>query len=405
MGNRQKIILAYSGGLVNTVAIHWLRTHRRMRVVTFSADLGQGGEDLEELAELALTTGAEAAHSADLRDRLLAEFAFPALKANAVYEGGYMLSTALSRPLIAQELVRLAREEGCEFIGHGALGSSNDMIRFESAVNVLAPDLNILAPRREWKLDSVEQIFEYAQRYGITAGRTGLPEPYTRDQNIWGCRTSGGTLEDPAHSPSADVFRITTAPETAPDLPALISLEFESGTPVGLDGQRLDSVELIEKLNTIGGQHGVGRVDHVENRMFGTKVREVYEAPGAAICYAAHTALQKLTLGARALHVIPAMSSQFAALIYEGMWFSDLREGFCAFFDHIERPVTGFVRVKLYKGTITVMGAESPFSLYQREFSTIARTEPRDVQAVAGWLRLARSLDRHTSKVRRSHTP
>ncbi|MGE0431379.1 MAG: argininosuccinate synthase [Planctomycetota bacterium] len=399
----QRVILAYSGGLINTAAIHWLRNKRRMRVVTLSAELGQG-TDLEALAETALMNGAESAHIADLREPFLREFVFPALKAGALYEGSYMLSTALSRPLIAREMVRLAREESCEFLAHGAWGRSNDQVRYEAAVSALAPDLNIVSPRREWQFENVDQIRSYAERHGLIVNEKERTTPYTRDQNIWGCRVTGGPLEDPANPPPEDVFLLTKSPMAAPDVPVNLSLTFEAGEPVALDGVRMAPVPLIQALNRVGGENAIGRVDHLENRLLGNKIREIYEKPAAVICFAALRALEKLTLNAEALHSKPRLSDEFAELVYKGQWFSDLREALGSFFDRMLQHVSGEVRLQLYKGNVVLQGVESPWSLYQREMSTISQFDSSDQQAVAGWLKLAGSLVRHTSRVRRSQT-
>ena len=399
----QRVILAYSGGLINTVAIHWLRNKRRMRVVTFSAELGQG-TDLEELAETALMNGAESAHIADLREPFLREFVYPSLQAGAMYEGSYMLSTALSRPLITREMVRLAREESCDSLAHGAWGRSNDQVRYEAAISALAPDLQIVSPRREWGFENVDQIRSYAERHGLMVNERARHTPYTRDQNIWGCRVTGGPLEDPSIPPPEDVYLLTTSPIDAPDKPQEIRLTLEGGIPVALDGEQLPPVQLIDTLNRLGGDHGIGRVDHLENRLLGNKIREVYEKPGATICFTALRALEKLTLNADALHTKPRLSDEFAALVYKGQWFSDMREALSVFFDRMLQHVSGEVRLQLYKGNVILQGIESQWSLYQPEMSTISRFDSSDQQAVAGWLKLAGSLARHTSRVRRSHT-
>jgi len=381
-----KIVLAYSGGLDTSVAIHWLKREKGYDVVAFMADLGQPGDPAAAI-QRARKIGADAAEVRDLRHRFVKDYVFPALRANAVYENGYPLNTALGRPLIASELVRVARERGCRAVAHGCTAKGNDQIRFEAGVAALAPDLEVIAPVREWSFKSREAEVDYAREHGIEVPVT-RESPYSIDHNLWGVSIECGDLEDPWRAPPPDAYRLTRAPEDAPDRPTEIEIGFERGTPVSLDGRPLDGVALIESLNTIGGENGVGRYDLIENRVVGIKSREVYEAPAATILLAAHRALESLTLSRAVMRQQDHVTRVYSDLIYEGRWFTDLREALDAFLDVTQRFVTGTARVRLFKGQATVTGVKSPYSLYQKRLATYGTDDAFHHEAAEGFLEI-----------------
>jgi len=381
-----RIVLAYSGGLDTSVAIDWLRRERGFEVIAFAADLGQGKE-LEPLKARALKTGAVEAIIVDLRERFVREFILPALKANAIYENGYVLSTALGRPLIASELVRIARERRCEYIAHGCSGKGNDQVRFEAVAASLAPELKVVAPLREWQFRTREEEIEYAERHGIEVP-VRRESPYSIDRNLWGISIECGDLEDPWVAPPRDAYLVTTAPEDAPDRPEELEITFEAGVPVALNGTRMEPMAIIERLNEVGGAHGVGRSDLVEDRVVGIKSREIYEAPAATILIAAHRGLEEITLSKQVLRTKELLSQRFAELIYEGLWYTDLREALSAFFEVTQRYVAGDVRVRLYKGTCTVLGRRSPYSLYDRSLATYGEGDRFKHSAAPGFLEI-----------------
>jgi len=357
-----KVVLAYTGSLATTLCLHWLRTTRNLKVVTYSANVGQG-VDLEPLGEHAIETGAEAAHVGDLRDPLIDELVFPALRAGAVYESGYLLANALTRPLVARELVRIASEEGCEFVAHGCTGRGNDQHRFESSIASLSPRLGIIQPLLEWDFSSQDDQLRYAESFGL---RLFLPprSRYSVDVCIWGRGVAGGPLEDLTKEPPSEVYAWTRAPDRAPGRPETLEIEFERGTPVAVDGERLGPRRIVERLNEIGGRHGVGRADLVENRVIGIKSREVYEAPAATILTLAHQALEDLTLSKDMIHFKRLIGQRYAACVYDGLWYTRLRKALDAFCAVSQECVGGTVRVRLYKGNATVAGRRSDFSLY-----------------------------------------
>lgn len=381
-----KVALAYSGGLDTSVAIHWLRYTKRHQVVACAVDVGQG-DDMEALRRRALSAGAAAAHVVDAKERFAREYLLPALKADAVYEDGYLMHSALSRPLIAEEVVRLAREEGCDSFAHGCTAKGNDQARFEAAVAALAPDLKIVAPVREWEFLSREEEIAYAERHGIPVPVTRR-SPYSIDRNLWGVAIECGVLEDPMVEPPADAYLVTVPPEQAPDQAETIEIAFERGEPVTLDGKPIGPVEILQALNDLGGRHAVGRLDMVENRLVGIKSREIYEAPGPVILMTAHRALEQMVLSRDLARVKAHLSHVFANLIYDGYWFSDLREALQAFFEETQRYVTGTVRVRLYKGHCTVVGRRSEFSLYREDLATYGKGDAFDRTAAEGFLRL-----------------
>jgi len=379
-----KVVLAYSGGLDTSVCIHWLKSKKNLDVIAFSANLGQG-EYLEPLGERAVSAGAESAHIADLREKFVAEYIFPALRAGAFYHGGYLLATALGRPLIASEMVKVAKENNCEYVAHGCTGKGNDQVRFDVSIAALAPELKVIAPLRQWSMKSREEEIEYAKKYEIPVDTTHKSK-YSIDRNLWGISIECGELEDPWTEPPEDAYLMTKSPQEAPDEPTYMEIEFEKGLPVALDGERLKDVELIEKLNEIGGANGVGRIDSVEDRLVGIKSREVYEAPAATILFAAHRALESITLGRDLLQFKETLSQKYGQLVYNGLWFSEFKKSLDAFFDYTQRFVSGTVRVKLYKGNCIVVGRKSPYSLYEKKLATYSREDVFDHAAAEGFI-------------------
>lgn len=381
-----KVVLAYSGGLDTSVCIHWLKNKKNLDVLAFSANLGQK-EYLEPIGERALKAGAESAHVADLREKFVKEYIFPALKANAFYHGGYLLATALGRPLIASELVKVARETGCKFVAHGCTGKGNDQVRFDASIAALAPELKVIAPLREWELKSREEEIDYAKKYNIPI-EIKKKSPYSLDRNLWGISIECGVLEDPWEEPPADAYLVTKSPEKAPDVPTYIEIDFEEGIPITVNGEKMDGVALIEKLNIIGGDNGVGRVDSVEDRLVGIKSREVYEAPAGTILFNAHRALEALTISRDLLQFKEIMSQKYGQIVYNGLWFSEFRKALDAFFDYTQKYVTGTVRIKLYKGNCIVVGRKSPCSLYDKKLATYTQEDVFDHKAAEGFIKI-----------------
>jgi len=379
-----KIVLAYSGGLDTSVIIKWLKDKYRAEIVAFTADVGQT-DDFDTLEAKAIKTGAKKLYFKDLKDVFINDYIFPALKASAVYEEKYPLATALSRPLIAKNMVDIARKEKADAVAHGCTGKGNDQVRFELAFKYLAPDLKIIAPVREWEFKSREEEIEYAARAGIPVSVT-KKSPYSVDMNLWGISVECGALEDPYQEPPHDAFQITQDPERAPSKPQYLEIGFERGVPVSIDGMKMKPLELIRLLNETGGRHGVGRIDIVENRLVGIKSREIYEAPAAAILHPAHTELERLVLERELFHFKCLVSQKFAELIYYGLWFSDFREALSAFVDRTQQYVSGTVKVKLFRGNCTVVGRKSPFSLYRENLSTYTKEDIFDHRASKGFI-------------------
>lgn len=361
-----KVVLAYSGGLDTSVILHMLAS-QGYDVHAVLVDVGQG-EDLEPLRQKALKVGAAAAYVVDARQEFLDHFVSPALKANALYEGKYPLFTALSRPLIARHLVRIAREAGAEYVAHGSTGKGNDQVRFEVSVAALAPDLKIIAPVRDWKLTR-DKALDYAAEHGIPVQVT-RKSPYSIDENIWGRSIECGVLEDPWVEPPEDAFKLTVNPTDAPDEPEYVVVGFERGQPVSINGENIEFSEIIQRLNELAGRHGVGRVDMIESRLVGIKSREIYEVPAAEVLYKAHEDLESLTLERDTFHFKKDIEPEISRLIYYGKWYSPLLKSLFAFVDETQKVVTGEVRVKLYKGSATVVGRRSPVSLYDAEMAT-----------------------------------
>ena len=387
MKNIRKIVLAYSGGLDTSVILHWLKEKYKAEVITLTADLGQG-KILDEVKQGAERTGALRAYVKDLKEEFAREYVLPALQANALYEGKYPLATALARPLIAKELVRVAQLEGAQAIAHGCTGKGNDQVRFDLTVQSLDPDLLILAPLREWQFKSREDEIDYAKNHGISVTTT-KSSPYSLDRNLWGVSIECGILEDPWQEPPLDSYQMTTSPEEAPTTPENVTIEFERGCPVKINECSYESLsELIQALNKIGGRHGVGRIDLVENRLVGIKSREIYEAPAATILHQAHNALESLVQDRDVQHFKPIISERYARLVYDGLWSSPLREAMDHFVDSTQQWVSGSVRVKLYKGSCVVTGRTSPWSLYQTKLATYGEEDTFDQEAAQGFISL-----------------
>jgi argininosuccinate synthase len=362
-----KVVLAYSGGLDTSVAIPWLKEHKGFDVVAVTVDVGQP-VDLERVRAKAEASGAVGAYVADARREFAEEFIAPALRANALYEGVYPLSTALARPLIGRHLVEVARREGASHVAHGCTGKGNDQVRFELATASLAPDLQVVAPTREWKMTREDEI-AYAQAHHIPVDATPR-SPYSTDENLWGRSVECGILEDPAIEPPEEAFGWTTSPESAPAQSVYVRLEFEEGLPVALDGERLPFHEIILRLNRLAGAHGVGRIDHLESRVVGIKSREVYECPAAIVLIRAHQALEALVLPRDVLEFKRTVELRYAQLIYDGLWFAPLRAALDAFVASTQERVDGEVAVKLFKGSATVTGRRSAHALYQPALAT-----------------------------------
>ena len=384
MTENRKIVLAYSGGLDTSVAIRWLKD-LGWDVIAFTVDLGEK-KDLDAVQARALKTGASAAYVADGRHPFLELFVWPSLQAGAVYEKEYPLATALGRPLIAAMLVQVARREGATAIAHGCTGKGNDQVRFDVATAALAPDLEVVAPVREWGMNRDDEI-EYAQKHGIEVPATSQ-SPYSTDENLWGRSIEAGVLEDPWTEPPGDVYAWTKDPRRCPDEPAYVEIGFKQGLPVSIDGRATDPLEIVTTLNRIGGDSGVGRIDHLENRLIGIKSREIYEAPAAVLLLQAHQALEDITLPKEVARFKELVGQQWAQMVYDGLWFSPLRDALYAFVTETQAHVTGDVRLKLFKGSSTVVGRKSPSQLYQLSLATYGRGDAFDQKAAAGFIKL-----------------
>ena len=382
----KKVVLAYSGGLDTSVIIPWLKEHYDgCEVIAACADVGQGDE-LSVVHDKALASGASKVFIVDLTKEFLEEYVWPTLKAGAVYEGKYLLGTSFARPVIAKALVDIAKREGADAIAHGATGKGNDQVRFELTVKALAPNLQIIAPWREWDLDSRTAEIAYAKKHGIPVATEN--KTYSMDRNIWHLSHEGSDLEDPANEPKNSMFLFSCAPEDAPDAPEYVSISFEKGIPVAVNGEKMGAVELLTKLNEVGARNGVGIVDICENRLVGMKSRGVYENPGGSILYYAHRELEYLCLDRSTFHYKEGLAIRYGELVYDGMWFCQLREALAAFVDSTQETVTGEVRLKLYKGNIISAGAKSPYSLYSQEFVTFEHDDVYDQADATGFINL-----------------
>ena len=382
----KKVVLAYSGGLDTSIIIPWLKDNYGAEVIAFAADIGQGSE-LRGLEEKAIRTGASKCIIEDLRDEFISEFALPTLRAGAVYERKYLLGTSFARPLIARRQVEIAEQEGADAVSHGCTGKGNDQVRFELTYKALNPKLRIIAPWREWDLKSREDAIDYAQdrKVPITATKEKI---YSEDRNLWHLSHEGGILENPWAEPEENMYVLTVSPEKAPDKPQYVEIEFENGTPTAVDGKKLSAVEVVETLNKIGGAHGVGRVDLVENRLVGMKSRGVYETPGGTLLLVAHRELESLTLDKATLHYKDILAGKYAELVYNGQWFTPLRYAMDAFIDSIQTRVTGTVRLKLYKGNAIIAGRKSPHSLYREDLATFAEDSVYNQKEAEGFINL-----------------
>ncbi len=381
----EKVVLAYSGGLDTSVAIKWIQEKYEMEVITFTADLGND-PDLEAIRQRALDIGAVKAVVVDVREEFARDFVFPALRAGAVYEGEYPLATALARPLIAKHLAEVARQEGATAIAHGCTGKGNDQVRFDVSVGSLAPDLKIIAPVRDSAL-SREEAMEYAAKHALPVTVT-KSSPYSVDQNLWGRSVECGVLEDPWVEPPDDAYSWTRPVQDTPNEPAYLKVSFKEGVPVALDGEPLGPVALISRVTSLAGKHGVGRIDHIENRLVGIKSREIYEAPAASVLLPAHRALEDLTLSKDQARFKEQVSAAYSDLVYNGLWFSALRRDLDAFVQSTQGFVTGQVRVKLFKGSCTVVGRQSPHSLYSHGLATYDRADQFDHTAAVGFIKI-----------------
>lgn len=384
----EKIVLAYSGGLDTSVILPWLKETYGYEVVAFAAELGQGDE-LQGIKKKALATGAVKCIVKDLRKEFVEDYLWPMLKAGAVYENGYLLGTSIARPLIAKYQVDIAHQEGAVAVAHGATGKGNDQVRFELTFMALDPSLKIIAPWKDknFKLTSREAAIDYAKEHNIPIEQS-VKKIYSRDRNLWHISHEGADLEDPANEPKDDLFVISNPVSKAPDKPDYVTIGFEQGVPVKLNGKKIGGVKLIEELNKIGGKHGVGQVDLVENRLVGIKSRGVYETPGGAILMVAHEALESLTLDKETAHYKKQVSFKYAEMVYNGLWFTQLREALDAFVNTTQRNVTGEVKVKLFKGRCSLAGMKSPYSLYQNDLASFVMGAEYDPTDATGFIRL-----------------
>jgi argininosuccinate synthase len=381
------IVLAYSGGLDTSVIVPWLREHYDARVICVAADIGQGSDELRGVRDKALASGAEECYVEDLREEFVRDFIFPTLRAGAVYGRKYLLGTSMARPLIAKRQVEIARQVGADALAHGCTGKGNDQVRFELTYAAYAPDLAVIAPWREWSIRSREDAIDYANAKGIEVAAT-KEKIYSRDANLWHLSHEGGNLEDPNSAPKPDMFVLTTDPTQAPDAPEDVIIGFEQGTPVSVNGKTLGPTALVTALNAIGGRHGVGRIDLVEDRMVGMKSRGVYETPGGTLLYAAHSELEQLVLDRKTLAAKDVIAPRYADLVYEGRWWTTEREAYDAFVNVTQVRITGTVTLRLYKGAFSVVGRESTHALYDQRFVTFGEDDVYQQSDAAGFIRL-----------------
>ncbi|AQU03496.1 MAG: argininosuccinate synthase [Dehalococcoides mccartyi] len=381
----EKVVLAYSGGLDTSAAVKWLQEKYGMDVIAVTIDVGNE-KDFTLIKEKALKVGAKKAYVRDVRKEFAEDYIWKAIKANAMYEGVYPLATALARPLIAKVMVDIALEEGATAIAHGCTGKGNDQVRFDVGINTLAPHLKIIAPARQWGMTR-EQTMEYAQKWGIPVP-ISVKNPFSIDENLWGRSIECGLLEDPWNEPIPEVFAWTRPVEATPDAPEYLEVEFEQGVPVAVNGEKLSPLALIQKVHDIAGLHGVGRIDHVENRLVGIKSREIYEAPAAVVLIAAHQALEAMTLSKSQLRFKQMVEATYSDIIYNGLWFSALRQDLDAFIESSQRFVSGTVRLKLSKGSFRVVGRKSPYSLYHKGMATYDKGDQFDPSSAVGFITL-----------------
>jgi argininosuccinate synthase len=386
MSDKNKIVLAYSGGLDTSVILKWLAEKYDAEIIAYVADVGQG-EDLDAVREKAIKTGASKVYVENLTEEFVSDFVFPAIKANAIYEGVYLLGTSLARPLIAKRQIEIAQEENAFAVSHGSTGKGNDQVRFELTYYALDPDIQVIAPWREWDLNSRTSLIDYAKKNGIPIPVT-LEKPYSCDRNLLHISYEGGILEDPWSEPPENMFEMTVSPERAPDKPQYIDIDFEKGVPIKVDDKELKPSQLLDTLNKIGGANGVGRVDLVENRFVGMKSRGVYETPGGTILHVAHRALESLTMDREVMHLRDSLIPKISELIYYGFWYSPEMEMLSAAIEESQKNVTGTVKLKIYKGNIIIAGRRSPYSLYQEDLATFEEDSIYNQADATGFIKL-----------------
>ena len=382
----KKIVLAYSGGLDTSVILHWLIETYKCEVIAFAADLGQE-EELSGLEEKALATGASKLYIEDLKEEFVRDFIFPALKANAVYEGSYLLGTSLARPLIAKAQMEIVKKEKADGVAHGATGKGNDQVRFELSYLSIDPDIKIISPWREWEFNSRRDLIAYAREKNIPVTATE-EKPFSCDRNLFHMSFEGGILEDPWQEPPEDMFCLTVSPEKAPDTPTYLEIDFKDGEPVKIDGEKMTPARLLSHLNQIGGANGIGRVDMVENRYVGMKSRGVYETPGGTILHIAHRAMETITMDREVMHLRDSLITRYAELVYYGYWFSPEMKALQALINESQKGVTGTVRLKLYKGNCLVVGRKSPHSLYREDYATFDEDQVYQQKDAEGFIRI-----------------
>lgn len=386
MAKINKIVVAYSGGLDTSVILCWLKEKYKAEIIACAVDVGQG-EELSSLKKKALKTGASKAYIIDAKKEFVSDYIFPALKAGAIYEGRYLLGTSLARPIIAEKVIEVAKKEKADAVAHGATGKGNDQVRFELSFKALMPEVKIIAPWREWEIKSREDAIDYALKHGIPVPVT-KKKPYSSDANLWHISYEGGILEDPANEYDESMFKLSVSPERAPDKPTYVSIDFLKGVPVALNGKKLDPVAIISNLNKIAGENGIGRVDIVENRLVGIKSRGVYEAPAATVLYAAHRELESLVLDRETFHYKEQIGPKYAQMVYNGLWWTPLREALDAFINDTQKNVSGNVRLKLYKGNVIISGRTSMNSLYWEELATFGKDEIYNQKDAEGFINL-----------------
>ncbi len=388
MTKPKKIALAYSGGLDTSIIIPWLKENYHCDVVAVCGDIGQGDEELAGLEEKARKTGASEVYVEDLREEFVTEYLWRLVRAGGIYEDKYLLGTSVARPLLAKKQVEVALRTGCDALAHGCTGKGNDQVRFELTYKALAPHLAVIAPWREWTIASREDALEYAAQHNVPVSQS-TKKIYSRDRNIWHISHEGGALEDPANAAPDEIWMLTASPKDAPDKPAEVTIGFEKGVPVSLDGQQMMSgVALLEKLNKLGGQHGIGRIDLVENRFVGMKSRGCYETPGGTLILAAHRELEALTLDKNTLHYKQRLALDYAEMVYNGLWFTPLREALDAFFESVSATTTGEVKLRLYKGNIEPVSRKSPYSLYSLDIASFTMGASYDQKDARGFINL-----------------
>jgi argininosuccinate synthase len=387
MNTPKKVALAYSGGLDTSIIIPWLKENYRCDVVAVCGDIGQGDDELSGLEQKARKTGASEVYVADLREEFVTEYLWRVVRAGGIYEDKYLLGTSIARPLLAKKQVEVALRTGCDALSHGCTGKGNDQVRFELTYKALAPQLPVIAPWREWTINSREDALDYAAKHNVPVSQS-TKKIYSRDRNIWHISHEGGALEDPANAAPDEIWMLTKSAKDAPDKPAEVTIGFEKGAPVSLDGERLSGVVLLERLNTLGGAHGIGRIDLVENRFVGMKSRGCYETPGGTLILAAHRELEALTLDKNTLHYKQRLALDYAEMVYNGLWFTPLREALDAFFETVSATTTGEVTLRLYKGNLEPVSRKSPYSLYSLDIASFTMGAGYDQKDARGFINL-----------------